>query len=242
MAVALATVSSYVWLCGVALIAGIAWMSVVSSLNVSAQTAIPEWVRARALAVYSVALMGGMAGGAALWGIIATRLGTLDALWLAAGGLILGLGAALRYHLAAAEDLDLTPSQSWPAPPMALEPHLDDGPVLVVVEYSVNPDRARAFAEAIQKMEPVRRRDGAFRWGIFRDIAEPDRWLETFVVESWGEHLRQHERHTAEDRPVEDDVRSLVKENTTPSVSHYIWGRVPAENGPESASISEAGM
>jgi MFS family permease len=229
LVVALACISLYELLCGLAFIGGVAWMSVMSSLNVSAQTAIPEWVRARALAVYAVALMGGMAGGAALWGIVATQLGTAEALLIAACGLVLGLLAMLRFRLAAAQDLDLTPSQFWPAPVVELEPHPEEGPVLVVVEYRVSPQRDREFAEAVRNLEVVRRRDGAFRWGIFRDIADPTRWVETFVVESWGEHLRQHERHTVEDRPVEESVQSLVEPNTKPVVSHLIWGRAQSE-------------
>jgi MFS family permease/quinol monooxygenase YgiN len=230
-AVALASVTAYGLLCLLAAAGGVAWMSVMSSLNVSAQTAIPEWVRARALSVYSVALMGGMAGGAAAWGAVATYFGSTIALLLAAGGLMLGLAAMVRYHLSAAQDLDLSPAQFWPEPIAVHAPHPDEGPVLVLVEYRVDPKRAAEFAEAVRALETVRRRDGAFRWGIFRDIADPARWLETFVVESWGEHLRQHERHTVEDQPVEERVRSLVEANTVPIVTHLIWGRAPIETG-----------
>ena len=81
----------------------------------------------------------------------------------------------------------------------------------------------------MEGLETTRRRDGAFRWGLYRDLAEPDRWVETFLVESWGEHLRQHERTTVEDRAIEERVRSFLQEKTSPVVSHLIWGMVPAE-------------
>ena len=57
--------------------------------------------------------------------------------------------------------------------------------------------------QAMKEMKRIRLRDGAIRWNLLRDSADPERYLEIFVTESWGEHLRQHERVTAEDRKAE---------------------------------------
>ena len=121
--------------------------------------------------------------------------------------------------------LDLSASLHWPVPAVAVEPRAEDGPVLVTVEYRVDPAGAADFVVAAESLEAVRRRDGAFRWGLFRDVADPGRWVETFLVESWAEHLRQHGRHTVEDRVAEDRVRAFHRGDTPPAVSHLIWGR-----------------
>jgi MFS family permease len=209
---------------GLMLVGGMAWISVIASFNVAAQTAVPAWVRGRSLAVYMLAFQGGMAAGSAAWGVLADQTTMEWALVAAATGLIIALLAALRYRLPVGEGPDLTPSMHWPSPIVAYEPNPEHGPVLITVEYRVDSERSTDFSAAMEELETIRRRDGAFRWGLYRDIAEPERWVETFLVESWGEHLRQHERITAEDRAIEEGVRSFLQEKTTPVVSHLIWG------------------
>jgi quinol monooxygenase YgiN len=100
----------------------------------------------------------------------------------------------------------------------------DEGPVLVTVEYRVDPVHADAFTEAMDEIERLRRRDGAIRWGLFQDAADPLRWVETFVVESWVEHLRQHERVTMSDLALRERVYALI-EGGTAKVSHLIARR-----------------
>src|SRR5207244_3776567 len=120
----------------------------------------------------------------------------------AAIGLVIALSAALRYHLPTGDGPDLTPSMHWPVPLAACETNPDQGPVLVHVEYRMDPAQTTSFLAAMESLEVVRRRDGAYRWGLFRDIAQPDRWVEIFLVESWSEHLHQHERITVQDREI----------------------------------------
>jgi MFS family permease/quinol monooxygenase YgiN len=206
----------------VMLVAGVAWIAHMSSLNVAAQVAIPGWVRARALAVYLLVFQGGMALGSLLWGGLAARAGVSTALSVAAFGLVAGLGAAVRHRLTSGMAPDLAPSLHWPVPQLAWEPGSDRGPVLVMVEYRVEPSRSREFSEAMHTLEPIRRRDGALQWGVFQDAADPERFLETFVVESWVEHLRQHERVTMVDREVETQARAFHVGDTPPRVSHFI--------------------
>jgi len=225
---------------GLLLVGGIAWISLVATVNAAAQTAVPAWVRGRALAVYMLGFQGGMAAGSVTWGLVADHTSIDWALGAAAIGMTLALATARWFPLPEGEGPDLTPSAHWPGPVIGLEPQPDHGPVLVTVQYRVDPSRAADFATAIKKLETIRRRDGAFRWGVYRDIADPGRWVETFLVESWAEHLRQHERTTMEDRAEEDQVRALLKEGTTPVIAHLIWGLTVTDELPKSAKDTSA--
>jgi MFS family permease len=222
VAVALATVRDVTWLYAVLFVGGGAWIALMSSYNTAAQAAAPAWVRARALAVYLLVFQGGMAVGSALWGAVATRAGSPIALLLAAAGLLLGLLAAARYRLAEGARLDLTPSLHWPQPAVTVEPPAEHGPVLVTVEYRIDPMQAVDFTRAMRQVRLERLRDGAMRWGLFHDPADPARYVETFLVESWVEHLRQHERVTLADREAEVRARSLHTGPTPLTVSHLI--------------------
>jgi MFS family permease len=227
--VALATLREGTWLYGVMFVGGGAWIALMSSYNTAAQAAAPAWVRARALAVYLLVFQGGMAAGSALWGAMAARTGIPIALLVAGAGLLLGLLAATRYRLAGGAALDLTPSLHWPQPAVVIEPPAEQGPVLVTVEYRIDPAHAGDFAPAMQEVRLERLRDGALRWELFHDPADPQRYVETFLVESWVEHLRQHERVTLSDREAEASARALHLGPTPVDVSHLVAVRVTAE-------------
>src|SRR5439155_4826476 len=156
---------------GLTLIGGVAWISLIASFNVAAQTVVPSWVRGRTLAVYMLAFQGGMAAGSTTWGVVADQGAIESALVVAAVGLTAGLAAALRFRLPEGEGPDLTPSLHWPSPIAADEPNPEHGPVLITVEYRVDANRSADFVAAMEDLERVRRRDGAFRWGLYRDIA-----------------------------------------------------------------------
>jgi quinol monooxygenase YgiN len=107
------------------------------------------------------------------------------------------------------------------------------GPVAVHVEYSVAHDDAEAFVTAAQSMERIRRRDGALSWGLFEDPDTPGRYVETFVVESWAEHMRQHHRGTAGDAPLFERVRAFHRGDGPPKVTHWIAVNAADETGGE---------
>jgi MFS family permease len=225
VAVALGALAAFDFV-GVAIVAcllgGVAWVLCLSSFNVSAQRALPSWVRARGMGFYLLTVQGGTAAGAALWGTIASRFDVRVALACAAGTLALGTLTARRFRLASGEKLDLRSAPYSSEPTLIIEPRPEQGPVLVTLEYRVAEENADAFAEAMRKVGRVRRRTGARRWGLFRDPAEPSRFLETFVVDSWEEHLRQHQRVTATDRRVEDEARALAEDSGEPRATHYV--------------------
>ena len=229
---ALTTISlAYVrtfWLLAIALaVGGVAWIAVLSSLNVSAQTVTPSWVRARVMAVYLLVFMGGLAVGSAVWGFVAARVGVSVALLFAAVGLLVGLVATWRYRLAVEDNLSLTPSMHWPEPIVLIDPQLEEGPAVTYVEYRIDPKSADGFLEAMKEMRRIRQRDGAIRWNLLRDAADPQRYIETFVTESWGEHLRQHERVTAEDREAERRAQAFHLGSESPRVTHLIAEQLP---------------
>jgi MFS family permease len=202
------------------LLAGGSWIVVLATLNVSAQLSLPEWVRGRGLAVYVTVFFGTMSLGSACWGLIGAHLGLAAALLLAAAGALLAIPLTMRWKLQSGADADLTPSMHWPAPVLAQAVEDDAGPVLVSVEYKIDPKDRAVFLAALLRLARVRRRDGAYSWGVFQDTAHAGRYLETFLVDSWLEHLRQHQRVTRADRALEEQLRHLAREE--PRVTHYI--------------------
>jgi len=188
------------WFAGAAMfVAGIAWIGMLTSLNVAAQMASPGWVKARALAVYLLAFQGAMTGGSILWGLLASEAGITAALIIAATGQILAILLARRWRLPDNATIDLAPSNHWAEPVLATPVADDRGPVLIEIEYRVAPERQAAFIEALHRFRTTRYRDGAIRWDVWEDVADPGRIVEAFVVESWVEHQRQHARVTHTD-------------------------------------------
>ncbi len=201
---------------------GIAWIALLSTFNVAAQTATAAWVRARVLGVYMLAFFGGFAIGSAMWGWIAGRAGISLTLLIAAVGLVVGLATGIRFKLRCGEDLDLTPSAHWPEPKVQAEPEPEAGPVLVTIEYQIDPDEAQAFTQAARESGEIKRRDGAFYWNLFHDTADAGRFVEAFIVDSWAEHERQHGRLTEADREVDERVRRFHLGKLSPKIAHLI--------------------
>lgn len=203
------------------LLAGFSWIAVLATLNVSAQVALPEWVRGRGLAVYATVMFGGLTFGSLLWGEVASLSSLSVAHYLAAAGTFLTIPFLRGWKLQTGVGPDLTPSMHWPEPVLSGEVNDDRGPVLVTVEYKIASKDREAFLAAIRHVAAERKRDGAYEWGVFEDAAEEGRWLETFLVDSWLEHLRQHERVTNSDREREKAVTRFQLEGA-PRITHYL--------------------
>ena len=224
-ALALAHVQN-VGLLAVAMLAtGVAWISILSALQVSAQLTLPAWVRARGLAAFVVVFMGGMALGSILWGQVATRLGIPAALTIAAFGTLLAIALTWRFKLGHHQVLDFRPSMDWPAPVLAETPEPDSGPVMVTIEYRVQPDKRAEFVAAMQAVREMRRRNGAYFWELFHNSADPARYVECFMDESWIEHLRQHERVSVADREIQQRATQFLLEGETTQSVHWLADR-----------------
>src|ERR1700754_3318385 len=171
--------------------------------------------------MFVTVFFGAMTAGSALWGTLAAELGLPAAHFFAAAGALGGIALTWRWKLQGGAAMDLAPSMHWPAPVLAIETDADRGPVLVTVEYRIDPRRRDAFLAAIRNLGQERRRDGAYAWDIFEDAAEKGRFLETFMVASWLEHLRQHHRVTNADRVVKDAIREFAAP-AEPKITHFI--------------------
>jgi MFS family permease len=218
---ALSLATNVVEACAIMAVSGAAWTMTMSLLNVAAQLSVPGWVQGRALSCYQMVLQGAMAGGSALWGFAASALGVRESLLFAAATIVIGLSAMIRFRLAGDDELALEPAPRA-VPQLSGEINPDSGPVMVTVEYLIEPDRAVEFEHAMKPLRQIRLRDGAIFWGLFFDTAQPGRFLEYFLVESWVEHLRQHERAVLADLEVEQNARSFHIGTSSPVVAHLV--------------------
>ena len=216
----------YVPLLAVAMVAtGVAWISILSALQVSAQMTLPAWVRARGLAAFVVVFMGGMAIGSILWGQVATRIGIPAALTVAALGTWVAIVLTWKFKLGHHEVLDFRPSMDWPMPLLAETPEPDSGPVMVTIEYRVQPTKRVEFVTAMSAVREMRRRNGAYFWELFHESSDPGLYLECFIDESWIEHLRQHERASVADREILDRAKVFMVEGQSTKSTHWLGDR-----------------
>ena len=204
--------------------AGLAWMTVLSSVNAAMQLFLPGWVRARGLSVYQMVFAGGQALGAVAWGALGEFTGLVGALTVAAALMAVGALSVLLWPLRETRGVNRDPAVYWPEPHLTLEPPARGGPVLVTVSYTVRPERQAEFVEAMRAVGRSRRRTGAMRWGLFRAGERADGFVEVYQVPTWEEHLRQHGgRLTGADRVAEERARALAEDDVR--VNHLL----PAE-------------
>ncbi len=204
------------------LFGGAAWTVFMSLFNIMVQSLAPDWVRARVLAVYLFVFQGSVAVGSTLWGFVALHTNVHVTLAFAS----IGTGACLLLQpLFRLPDtaVDLNTWNHWVKPTMLEEPDPGEGPVLVTVKYVIDPAKAPEFLHQIHKYQRVRRRDGATRWGVFFDTEAPEVYLESFLVDSWAEHQRQHDRFTLADRELEKRVLSYALKPV--EVKHYLYAQ-----------------
>jgi MFS family permease len=192
------------------LVAGLAWIAVLSSLNGSAQTLLPDWARARGLAYYTLTFQGGQTVGAIAWGTVAETAGVEWAFAAAAAIVVAGVLLLGRRERLVALDIDVRPAQHWSEPHLLIDPATQRGPVLVTIEWRVRDADVEAYREAMRPVERARRRSGARRWTLYRDAQDPERFVEAFTVASWEEHVRQQQRVTVRDVELEQRARDLA--------------------------------
>jgi len=179
------------------LLNGAAWITCANSLSVSAQLALPDWVRARGMSMYQMAIMGASASGAALWGQLATLSSIQVGLLVAAVSGTATMLLAQRQVVDLSIEEDLTPSREFKVPVADAPPAI--GRVVVTIEYIIDPARGEEFRALMQESRRSRLRQGALEWALLRDIGHPERYLEQITDESWTEHLRRFDRVTASD-------------------------------------------
>ncbi|CAI0976596.1 MFS transporter [Serratia proteamaculans] len=210
------------WLAVLLLLAlGGGWIIALTSLNGAAQGVLPNWVRGRGLAIYLMVFNGAMAAGSLLWGLIAQEIGV--AATLLAGGVGLLVISLVFHRIRLPEgEADLQPSNHWPEPLLNTPVENDRGPVMIQVEYRVRPEDRPQFLRTLQRLSRVRRRDGAYAWGLTEHTADPQCVMEWFMVESWAEHLRQHQRVSHADADLQQEALQFHIGPEKPVVHHFL--------------------
>lgn len=217
----LSAVQNQIAMTSILFVGGSMWLVGMSTFSVAGQSLFPNWVRARSSAIQLVAVQAGLALGALTWGNITAHFNYATALQVAAIGIAVSAGLVWLLPVNSALQQDLTPSEHWREHDPSIHVGDGEGPVLVSIDYTVKTENAQAFEQAIRKLRAIRLRDGAFRWSLFHDVQESTHYRESFLVGSWGEHLRQHTRATAADKQIEDAVLNFQQEGLPP-VKHFI--------------------
>ncbi|WP_263365062.1 MFS transporter [Edaphobacter bradus] len=224
------------------ILSGFVWTSTMSTLNTSVQLSVPAWVQARALGTYLMTFQGGMALGSVLWGYVAEHTSTSVALAVSAIGLAITYPLTRSFHILKGPIPDHTPFPARrPAPQPAFpdgDPQLADdpihaGPVRISIDYCIPAENYAEFTHAIHQLRKVRLRDGAIRWGIYRDAINPEHLNETFIMESWLDFLRSRERITAADEAIRARVRALHKGDESPRATYQIYAKEITPHAPD---------
>lgn len=200
--------------------AGTAWITTANSLSVSAQLGLPDWVRARGMSMYQMAIMGASAAGAAAWGQVATLQTVQISLALASVTGTLAMLVAERLVVDRGIEEDLTPSRELKAPVFDLPPQRNH--VVVTIEYIIDPRHEQEFRAIMLESRRSRLRQGALKWDLLHDISDPGRYVEQIVDESWIEHLRRFDRVTASDVALRERKLAFHVGDTAPLVRRYL--------------------
>jgi MFS family permease len=189
-----------------ALVAGAGWGSMFACLSAGTLSTAPAWVRARAVSFGLVAMQTALAIGSVVWGLLASTANARTSLAVSAVLMILLLAVSRRTRLALGAESSIKTGLAPPELVIPIQPAPDDGPVVIQLEYSIDPENHKRFLELLDQIEPIRRRNGVSDWRLFRDVEQCERFVERFLVASWGEYIRLRARVT----PGEDELRESV--------------------------------
>ncbi|MBI2317796.1 MAG: MFS transporter [Betaproteobacteria bacterium] len=202
--------------------AGVAWVGVLPSLGAGTQSAAPAWVRARAVAMTFVAMQASLALGSVIWGWLAALHGIRIALAASALVMLALLALSYRVRVRMGDEAEVTPAMQLPELAIAVEPSPDDGPVLIQVQYQIDPGNREAFLHAIHLCEGIRRRNGASDWRVFRDLGNDGRFVERFIVASWAEYVRLRSRMSVADQQIRDRMEQFQQPGAPIQITRLI--------------------
>ena len=204
---------------------GASWMSVMSTYNTATQTSVPPWVRARATALHTLFALGSFALGSAFWGALSDIVGLTPALLVGAAAMAGGLLLARPFPLRMGDAQDVAQVPLSQDLFLGHEPDPEAGPVSVEIAYRVRPDQVDAFLDEVVQLRAPRKRDGATLWRVYRDLADPARYVERFIVTSWADYLHQRARATLADQDLEARLLAYLLPGEQPTLQHYIAER-----------------
>ena len=211
--------SSETWLtCLGFFLGGGANILAIAVLNVSVQMSAPRWVTARALSLFGSAITGGIAIGAWLWGLVAQASDVSFAFCATSAAIVASLALGWFLPLPRSGEDDVTAVALDGAPEVGLGITMRSGPVVIEVEYRVDPERARDFYQAMIQLQKVRLRNGGFDWSIARDIADPALWTERYHCPTWGDYLRMRDHYTQGDIDVHEVAAAFNESGDAPLV------------------------
>lgn len=203
-------------------LAGVCWIGVLSSLYVSVQTALPDWVRARGLSIFLTVFFGAMSFGSLIWGQVAALSSIETSLLAAAAGVVAFVPLTWSAKLSQGEGMDLAPSMHWPEPIVSEASSRQGGPAMIRVTYQIaEPDQPRFFA-LMDELATARRRNGGYDWSLMQDAENPESFVETWFEETWVDHLRHHERMTGADQKTQAEILALHRGPKGPAVTHFV--------------------
>jgi MFS family permease len=212
-----------VWVAAPAMfVGGIAWILVANSVTVSAQLALPNWVRARGMSIYQMAIMGSSALGALVWGNVASHVGVPWSITIAAGSTLVALALTFRMQLEGAAEEDFTPTHPFQEPVPARQVDADTGPVMCTIEYLIDPARGEEFETLMDESRSMRLRNGAVSWGLFEDVQKPGRYVEYFACDTWADYMRRFDRFTAADERNQAERYAFHLGAEPPHVSRFV--------------------
>lgn len=212
-ATAIAAISHVMAITLIALtIAGTAWVLVLSTFNVTIQLSSPRWVVARGLSIYQMAVFGGMAIGSWTLGLIADHQGVTIGLLVGALVQLLVVAIGFLAPLPQIEDLNLDPLSQWTEPETAVPLEPRSGPVVITLDYRIEPHNVVAFLAAMTERRRIRRRDGAHGWSLLRDLHDAELWIERYHVATWLDYARHQHRRTHADAENSATLHVLQKE------------------------------
>jgi MFS family permease len=184
-------------------VAGAANMLSIALISVSVQLSVPRWVAARAIAGYQSSLTGGIALGAWLWGRVAAHW-SIEVAYFASGvALCLTPLIGLLLPMRRTSPTDVEMIEIGAEPEVALDITARSGPIVVEIDYQVDPAEARKFYEVMLKLQRARLRNGAYQWSLARDLADPALWTERYHLPTWLDYLRLRSRFTHADRALQ---------------------------------------
>lgn len=214
-----------VWTVPAMFLAGMAWIATANSLSVSAQMSLPDWVRARGMSVYQMAIMGGAAAGAAFWGQVASWTDVHWSVGIAALSGVVAVTLAQRWVKERGLIEDLTPAKALSPPTADSTP--PPGRLVVCIDYHIDPNRADDFRALMQESRRSRLRMGALDWELLQDIADPGHFIERITDENWNEHLRRFDRVTTSDVDLRERKLAFHLGENPPLVTRYVVGQSP---------------
>ena len=201
-------------------LAGAAWITTANALSVAAQLALPDWVRARGMSIFQMAIMGASALGAAVWGQIASLTSVPTSMLIAALTAVVAISATHLLLRDQSIEEDMTPSREFKVPSAEAPPLT--GQVRITIEYHIDPARSAEFRVLMQESRRSRLRQGALAWELLRDIADPGRYIEQITDESWTEHLRRFDRVTTGDVALRDRKLAFHLGESPPVVTRLV--------------------